>query len=155
MMVENKTLYPLQNIAIPADVIAGTEVTLVLESYGPRRVLRLPVADAAPGVFTADGSGKGFAVVRNGNGTPNGADHPAQRGSTVWLQATGLKRDDVAVDVGGVLARAMNVFTVEEGVAGRDWIEFVMPADAPVGEVPVTVVSAGMRSQKGVTMYVD
>ncbi|MBS1829267.1 MAG: hypothetical protein JST93_28450 [Acidobacteria bacterium] len=155
VMVENKTLYPLQNIAIPADVVPGTEVTVVLESYGARRVLRLPVAEAAPGVFTTDGSGKGVAVVRNANGTPNGADHRAQRGSVVWLQATGLKSDDVVVDAGGVQARAMNVFPFEEGVAGRDWIEFAMPADAPVGEVPVTVISAGVRSQKGVTILVE
>jgi len=136
---------------VPLELRGRSEVTLRL-SNGPRVVEhRLSMADAAPGVYTLDQSGKGLAFVRNASG----AGARVQRGTVVWLQATGLKRDDVLVDVGGVQVRAMNVFRVLEGVAGRDWIEFVLPADAPVGEVAVTVVSAGVRSQKGVTMYVD
>ncbi|MBL8179799.1 MAG: hypothetical protein JNK48_34285 [Bryobacterales bacterium] len=151
VMVGSKTLYPVENVVIPADVVPGTEATVVLESYGPRRAMQMPVAEAAPGVFTADGSGKGAALVRNANG----AGGSVQRGSVVWLQATGLKRDDAVVEVGGVAARAMNVFPVEEGVAGRDWIEFAVPVDAAEGEVEVVVVSAGVRSQNGVTMNVE
>ncbi|MBL8222133.1 MAG: hypothetical protein JNL62_23045, partial [Bryobacterales bacterium] len=136
---------------VPLELLGRREVTLRL-SNGPRVVEHcLPLAAAAPGVYTLDQSGKGLAFVRNARGAGAGV----QRGTVVWLLATGLKRDDVVVDVGGVQARAMNVFPFVEGLPGRDWIEFVVPADAPVGEVPVTVVSAGVRSQKGVTMVVE
>lgn len=145
--------FPLSSTmpVVPSQLTGRNEVTLRLAFGSQVTEYRLPLAEAAPGVYTLDQSGKGLAFVRNASG----AGASVERGTVVWLLATGLKRDDVTVDVGGVQARAMNVFPFEEGVAGRDWIEFVVPADAPVGEVPVTVVSAGVRSQKDVTIYVE
>ncbi len=50
----------------------------------------LEIAPAASGIFTADGSGLGLAAVVNDNGTLNGPNNPARRGSVVSLFATGL-----------------------------------------------------------------
>ncbi|MBS1826042.1 MAG: hypothetical protein JST93_12035 [Acidobacteria bacterium] len=143
----------LADLVVPPELAGRREVTLRLESLSGSVERRVTLAEAAPGVFTVDGSGKGFAAVRNADGVWNYAK--VRRGSVVWLAVTGVKADDVWVDVGGARVRAMNVFPAVEGKAGRDWVEFVVPAEAPVGEVPVVVVSAGVRSQSGVTLYVE
>jgi uncharacterized protein (TIGR03437 family) len=148
---------PRVGAVVPAELAGRDAVTLRLSDVPWRASAEyvIPMAAAAPGVFTVDESGKGLAVVRNGDGTMNGEETQAVRGSVVWLQATGVKADDVVVEIGGLSTRAMYVFAVEEGKPGRDWIEFVVPANAPVGEVSVVVVSAGTRSQKNVFLYVE
>ncbi|MBL8179800.1 MAG: hypothetical protein JNK48_34290 [Bryobacterales bacterium] len=140
-----------RGFVVPPELAGRREVTLRLRNGNRTRDYVIPLAEAAPGVYSLNGTGKGLALVRNANGTSGSVG----RGTMVWLQATGLRRDDVGVEVGGVRVRAMNVFPLVEDVAGRDWIEFVVPVEAPVGEVGVVVISAGMRSQKGVTMVVE
>jgi uncharacterized protein (TIGR03437 family) len=49
----------------------------------------VPVAAAAPGIFTSGSSGTGFAAALNQDGTINNASNPATRGTVVSLFATG------------------------------------------------------------------
>jgi uncharacterized protein (TIGR03437 family) len=49
-----------------------------------------PVAQAEPGIFTADGSGSGQAAALNQDGSLNSGSNPAAQGSIVTLFATGL-----------------------------------------------------------------
>lgn len=51
--------------------------------------LMVPVAQATPALFSADGSGAGPGVVVNEDGTFNSAGNPASPGSVVTLYATG------------------------------------------------------------------
>jgi hypothetical protein len=86
---------------------------------GGERVFRelLPVAESAPGVFPVDG--------------------PWRRGATASFAATGTGAD-VAVRLGG---RQLEVVAVaREG--GVTTVEVRVPADFPVGEAPLLLVSA-------------
>jgi len=53
--------------------------------------LQLSVADAAPALFTTDGSGVGPGAILNHDYTVNSPSNPAERGSTIMLFATGVK----------------------------------------------------------------
>ena len=86
-------IYSLKNQAaavVPYE-IAGHPSTLVqVEFNGLQSVaVSVPVLQAVPGVFTADGSGGGQAAMQNSDGSANGASHPAPRGSVAILFVTG------------------------------------------------------------------
>ncbi len=51
--------------------------------------VNVPVAQAAPGIFTADGSGTGPLAAWNQDGSVNSVAHPATPGSAVTLLLTG------------------------------------------------------------------
>jgi uncharacterized protein (TIGR03437 family) len=52
-----------------------------------------------PAIFGTDQYGKAFAQARNEDGTTNGNDHPAARGSVVTLFNTGVGVSDMPVEV--------------------------------------------------------
>jgi uncharacterized protein (TIGR03437 family) len=66
--------------------------------------LVLPVAPAAPAIFTADGGGSGQGAILNEDLTFNSACNPAARGSIITLLATGVgpAQDALSVQVGGI-----------------------------------------------------
>ena len=64
----------------------------------PRRRWQWPSAATAPGVFTADGSGRGQAAAVNQDGTRNGPGAPAAGGSVLSLFATGEGQTCAVVD---------------------------------------------------------
>ena len=52
-------------------------------------VMTIPVASAAPALFSSDGTGGGPGAILNQDGTVNGYYNPADRGSVISLYATG------------------------------------------------------------------
>jgi uncharacterized protein (TIGR03437 family) len=54
------------------------------------QVWSLPVAPAAPGIFTQDSTGAGQAAVLNQNNSMNGPSQPAAGGSVIQIFATGI-----------------------------------------------------------------
>ena len=62
----------------------------------------LPVAAAAPGGFTLDGSGGGQVAAVNQDGTINGPDHPAPQGSIVSLYFAGFGQMQPSVEDGAI-----------------------------------------------------
>jgi len=52
--------------------------------------LAVPIARAALGLLSSDGSGTGLANARNDDGTLNGPTNPAKRGSRVTIYVTGV-----------------------------------------------------------------
>lgn len=90
----------------------------------------IKVQPSAPGLFAADSSGSGQALALNGDGTANGPDNPAARGSVVVVYATG----------GGQTYPAAADGTVSD--ANHPW-QPVLPVTAAIGDVPATVVYAG------------
>jgi uncharacterized protein (TIGR03437 family) len=78
------------NVIVPFGVAGSglAELQVEYQSVRGNRV-SLPVVDAAPGIFTTNGSGIGPAVVVNQDGTFNSPANPASRGSIISFWATG------------------------------------------------------------------
>jgi hypothetical protein len=112
------------NLNVPASATPGQPLRL----HAGDAEITLDIAPAAPGVYTADGSGSGRAAATIADGL-------------VSLAVTGL---GVASDVSVELAGApMEVVSVSSGE-----ILFRLPAAAfAFGEVPVVVKAAGRQSQ--------
>lgn len=83
------------NAVVPYATTAGKPVTVAVEYQG--RKATTVTAEGWPSmisVFTADGSGSGFAAALNQDGTLNSPANPAARGSVVALYATGAGLTD-------------------------------------------------------------
>ncbi len=174
----------INNIRAPL-VHAGANQVSVIVPYSVRGTARLrveyqgrqsnemalPVAAAAPGVFTYSG-GQGQAVVVNEDNTFNSSNNPAPRGSIMTLFVTGegpLRtywpdgRLPGGPDYPAPLSAPIVTFGGVPGTidfAGLVWagvlqINVRVPADAPQGAtVPLAVTVADVRSADGVTVAV-
>ena len=75
------------NLAVPWSVAGPTTQICVTFNNVETNCLTWPVAQAAPGVFTVDGT---YAAALNQDGTQNSASNPAPPNSIVSIFATGL-----------------------------------------------------------------
>lgn len=98
--------------------ITGASVQAVVTYQGQTSVpLTMQVVPAAPGLFTADGTGTGQAAAVNQDGTLNSASNPAPIGSVISLFATGLgKTLPVTLD-GQVSAPPLSQLTLPVSVS--------------------------------------
>ena len=143
---------------VPAG-LTGTTTRMQIMSQGQATTeILLPVVPAAPGVFTADGSGTGQGAILNEDLTPNSAANPAARGSIVTLMATGLGQapNGLAVRLGGTDCPVLYTEPPDESNPGVVRIKCTVPPDANLGyTVPVTLMSGQYVSQLGVTMAIE
>ena len=84
---------PTQVGAVVPYAVGGNSVNVSVQSASAASApVAVPVAATSPGIFTADGSGRGQAVALNQSGVPNGSSAPAGAGSLVAFFATGEGR---------------------------------------------------------------
>ena len=110
-------------VQIPWDTPRG-EAGLPLQTFFDGRasaIVNIGTRNTAPGIYSADDSGTGQAKVVNADGTLNGPDNPAQRGSVILVYATGL--GEVQPEVGTGMPAPLNqtssaVFGVEATIDG-------------------------------------
>lgn len=145
----------LPQIVVPHQIAGRPTVTVRFESFAGFTEQIVPLAPAAPGLFTIDSSGKGQVLARNGNGTDNGPDTPAARNAVVWIQATGVKPDDITIQIGSTRIPILHTFPVGDATPGGQWVEFQLPADTPTGKQPVVLHSVGASSQPGVFIHIE
>ena len=120
-----------QTSAIVPWSLTGATAEIVVEYQGVQsRVLTLPVASSAPGLFSANASGLGQAAALNQNLTVNSAANPADPGSIVVLYGTGEGRT-VPASVDGLIAAAAPFARPE------------LPVNATIGGQRVEVLYAG------------
>jgi uncharacterized protein (TIGR03437 family) len=157
------------NIAPPADV----EITV--EYQGAKSLpIRLPVARAIPGLFSADSSGRGQAAALNENASINGAGNPAAAGSIVVLFGTGFGAMDghitdgalalsqhlpkltepVSVTIGGRAAEVLYAGQAPSLVYGVIQLNVRIPSGLASGAQPVTVRVGSSPSQTNLTVSV-
>jgi uncharacterized protein (TIGR03437 family) len=67
----------------------------------------MPVKAARPGIFTRDGSGSGYAVALNEDGSINSASNPAEKTSIITFFATGEGLIEPAVEDGLILGSVL------------------------------------------------
>jgi hypothetical protein len=137
-------------------------------SLGGTPVLQLPLIDVAaatqgPGLFTADGSGKGHAWVMDANGDWQSSGWPVRRGSVISLLGTGLASrrlqsngceswqlnygertptysDSMEVLVGGVAGLVLSASSEFGQLCGIRRIDVLVPNNSPTGPaVPIKV----------------
>lgn len=157
---------------VPQSVVGRRNTKVeVLAGVGTSLPLTLPVAAAAPGIFTRNDLGAGQCAALNEDGTLNAAASPAAMNSVVSLFVTGVTvtsplvredsngptgragRDDGAtVTIGGQPAPVVAQTALEAGVMRLD---VRVPLGIAGGNaVPVVVQSGGASSQPGVSLAV-
>ncbi len=131
-------------------------------------------ASSRPGIFTLDGSGAGQAAALNQDGSINGPNHPAPKGSIVILFGTGVgAMSPVPADgsvTGSVLATPKSVVGATVGnatasvqyagpapglVAGVLQINIKIPDQVASGAVPVQVTTDQFTNANLVTITVQ
>ncbi len=77
------------NAIAPFDLAPGSEANIEVEYSGSRAGTLARVVASRPQIFTLNGSGSGQAAALNQDGTINGPQNPASRGSVISLFLTG------------------------------------------------------------------
>jgi uncharacterized protein (TIGR03437 family) len=161
---------PVQiNAMVPFDLPSGSTQQVIVQSGAALSVPEdAPVAPAAPGAFTYDGSGSGQAlvIVLNSDGSASlvTTSSPAHPGSIVVIYCTGLggvqstvqagdaaplspvapANEAVTVSVGGSQAQVLFAGLVPT-FTGFYQINAVIPAGSATGDnVPLTISAAGV-----------
>jgi len=151
----------LVSIAIPSDIEPRRSVDVVVEVAGRQSLpVALTLASAAPGIFSADGSGTGRAVALNADLSFNGPETPARKLSIITLFATGAGKEQPlsawTLSIGGAVAQVLHAGPVPGLPPGIVQINALIPAASPVGiEVPVFIVAGGAISQSGITLNIQ
>jgi uncharacterized protein (TIGR03437 family) len=76
--------------AQPFEFVTSFAATITVQSGGATASIFAPLAAAAPGVFSIDGSGLGQGYILNEDGTLNSPSNPAIEGSKITIYATGV-----------------------------------------------------------------
>ena len=158
--------------AVPYAVTASPVQVVAQSSAAASAPLALTLAATAPGVYTADGSGKGPAAAINQDGSVNGPNTPAPQGSVLSLFVTGEGQTSppgvdgkiggpplpqplapVTAAIGGVSATVQFAGGAPGLSAGIMQVNAIVPF-AITGQVPVAVTVGGAVSQSGVTVWV-
>ncbi|MBX9603593.1 MAG: SBBP repeat-containing protein [Bryobacteraceae bacterium] len=151
------------SVTVPFN-LSGSSAALIIESDGLRSTpTTLEVVRAKPGIFTLDASGKGQGAILNQDGTVNGSQNPASRGSIITLFGTGgglLTADSlprvalpVAVRIGGVEAEVLYAGVAPGLVPGVIQINVVVPTGVtPDPTVPIEVQIGEAMSASGVIL---
>jgi uncharacterized protein (TIGR03437 family) len=168
------------NAVVPYELagIVNPWVQVTVEGQSSN-VFPLGFAAAAPALFTANGSGTGPGAILNADTSYNAPDHPAAKGSFVILYMTGEGQTNSAVTgkitaesstppltpqplvsplsvlVGGQPAPVAFYGEAPGLVSGILQINVQIPANAPSGNLPVSVTLGGANTQVGVTVAVQ
>lgn len=155
----------------------GKKLVQVVVDYGglQSEPVNMQIFESAPGIFTADASGQGLAAIINDDGTLNSATYRARRGRFVTMYATGggqtrppsvdgtINRGasgpalllPVKVTIGGKDAEVSYAGGAPGLLSGVLQINVRVPADSPIGFVPLVVSIGDFRSQPGVSIAVE
>ncbi len=160
---------------VPYTMAGQNSVPLVVSYNGQRTApVNVSITDTAPGLFTANLSGKGNAAVLNQNGSVNSAANPAHRGEIIVLYATGegvtnptgidgqvavavypKPQAPVAVRIGGQPAVVQYAGAAPGFIAGAMQINAQVPDGVLPGNVPVQIVVGNNASRSEVTIAVQ
>src|SRR5882724_5390226 len=135
----------------------------------------MPIAEASPALFTADGSGRGPAMIVNSDNSINGPRNAAAKGRDIVFYLTGAGQTDPPGVTGKVTDASSNpqpklpvtvlidgspVPTLFTGsapglVSGLIQINIQIPAVVSSGDLPIVVKVGDKSSQSGVTVSVQ
>lgn len=162
------------SVVVPYSVAGKAGVIVTAQFQGVKsNALWIPVVAAAPGIFTAEASGKGPAAALNTDYSINSASNPAGAGSVVMFYVTGEGETDpagvdgkpandvypkpkqsVAARIGGKTADVQYAGAAPGFVAGAMQVNLMIPSGLAAGAQSVTITVGGKSSQSGVTVAV-
>ncbi len=161
--------------AIVPYAVAGKATTMMQVEYRgvKSNPVSLRVVETAPGLFTANSSGKGPGAILNEDSSVNTESTPAKPGSIVVLYGTGegitdpagqdgllatsvypKPRQPVTVRIGGKETEVLYAGAAPGLVAGVFQINVRIPADLEAGAHPVVVQIGAASSPADVTVAV-
>jgi uncharacterized protein (TIGR03437 family) len=155
ILPENLRVGGTAMIAVEVDGVASPGVTLQL-------------AGAAPGIFTASGTGMGAGSMLNQDGTINSSANRAPAGTTIAAFGTGsgnlgpalydgyldvaapygMATNQVTATVGGAPATVVYAGGAPFLVAGVNQINITIPKGTASGAVPITLTSGNYPSNQ-------
>ncbi len=162
-----------QTSAIVPYAVAGKATTALQVEYRGQRTnaINLRIAETAPGLFTANASGKGQGAILNEDNSVNTASNPARTGGIVILYGTGegitdpggqdgqlatsvypKPRQPVTVRIGGKDAEVLYAGAAPGLVAGVFQINAKVPEGLAAGPQPVVVQIGTASSSPEVTL---
>jgi uncharacterized protein (TIGR03437 family) len=163
------------NVIVPGAVAGQGSVPVTVSVDGvvtPAQVV--PVAPAAPGLYTANASGVGAAAAFNADGSLNSSSAPVFRGAVLVFYLTGhgatnpASKDGVLlagttpglelpveVRIGGLACELLYAGLVYGAPAGLLQLNVRVPGAVPTGDsVPAEVRVGAFGSQAGVTVAI-
>ena len=163
---------------VPYEVSGHPQTSLQVEYQGIQSAPSvLPLAASMPGIFTLDVSGSGQGAVVNQDGTINGPNNPAPRGTVVSIYGTGDGQTlpagvdgiiiggqadlrytllPVTAVIGGQSADVIYTGSVGGQVAGMFQANVRVPAGVtPGSSLPVSLTIGTSTSQTGVTIAIQ
>lgn len=97
------------NTVAPYFLFGRTSTRVQIEYRGQRSdPIEYRVVDTAPGIFTADSTGRGAGAILNQNNTVNTPTNPARRGEVIVIYATGEGQVSPAGSDGRIVAGTVN-----------------------------------------------
>ena len=163
------------NAQTPYSLPGGVSLPLVVRTANGWAMADVVVAEAQPGIFTANQSGRGQGIIVLGSNPTVLATsaNPAARGEVVVIYCSGLGRTQpganageaapsspaaaalapVSVTIGGRPA-TVQFAGLTPGLVGLYQINAVVPADSEIGNAVPVVVTAGGAASATVTMAV-
>jgi len=150
----------------------AANATIAVTYHGQTASTTAPIANTAPGIFTANFSGSGQAVALNADATLNSSTSPATAGTVItffgtgegWTNPTGedgmindrLIREPqapVRITIGGKPAQLIYAGTAFGLVQGVLQVEALIPAGV-TGTAPVVLTVGSATSQTTATISV-
>ncbi len=162
------------NAIVPYELHARLSARVQIESGTSLSIpIEVKVVDAAPGLFTNGGSGRGQAAALNVDLTANSVLNPAPRGTVIALFGTGEGQTDPPGNNGRVIASDLRrpLLRVTAKIAGRPaevtyagsasglvsgifQANVRIPEDIDAGIVPIEIQVGDAPTQSGVTIAV-
>jgi uncharacterized protein (TIGR03437 family) len=163
------------NAIVPYETATSGEARIRVTYGQASGAWDVPLAGAAPAIFTIGSTGVGQGAVLNQDSSVNGPANPAVRGSVIQIFATGEGQTSpagrtgtvtgstggapilhVKVTIGGIEAPLQFAGSAPTAVAGLFQVNAVVPQGAPSGAaVPIVMSVGGVLSQSGVTIAVQ
>jgi uncharacterized protein (TIGR03437 family) len=177
----NETAVPIRyaskyrlDVQVPYLVGVPGDVWITVKYSGASSTpVSITTQTAKPGLFTLSPSGLGQAQAVNADGTANGTNNRAPRGSEVTVYASGLGLTAPPIQAGQVppsKPTPIAYYTVTATVAGQPAtvvdaslvpdkpgvyaVRIVVPESAPLGPVEVKIAAASSASQSGALIQV-
>jgi uncharacterized protein (TIGR03437 family) len=165
---------PGQVAAIVPFGVTGANAKVVAQYQNQAATTTVPLAQAAPGIFTLDYSGRNQAIAFNQNGTLNGATNAASTGSQLSIYVTGIGPTNppsqdgaigkpplaaaiypITVTIGGQPASIVSATAITGQVAGVMQVTVQIPSSVTPGNaVPVTLQVQSVSAASGVTVAI-
>jgi uncharacterized protein (TIGR03437 family) len=161
---------------VPYAVDGHSQTSVQVEYQGVLSApLVLDVAKVAPGIFTMNKSGSGQGAILNQDGSVNGPDNPAPRGSVVSVYGTGEGQTapagmdgsfvapsdlrhpllNVTASIGGQDADVTYAGSAANQIAGLFQANVLVPNSITAGSAVLVTLTIGGSSSQTVTMAVQ